>query len=124
MSREAFEALINEMWKGRLGDRDYSKQRSGNTYDAYGGNSWLNTGWLIWQAATEAAQKEWTPYKKGDDVAYDTNALVTYEFLPLGCNEYGVTEAWFRSEGWETIDDEIIDNVTAYRPLPAPFGGE
>ena len=77
-----------------------------------------------WQAATEAAQKEWTPYKKGDDVAYDTNALVTYEFLPLGCNEYGVTEAWFRSDGWETIDDEIIDNVTAYRPLPAPYGGE
>ena len=70
------------------------------------------------------SQQSWTPYKKGDDVAYDTNALVTYEFLPLGCNEYGVTEAWFRSEGWETIDDEIIDNVTAYRQLPAPYGGE
>ena len=77
--------------------------------------------WVVWNAGYEAAEPKWIPYKEGDDVAYDTNALVTYEFLPLGCNEYGVTEAWFRGGKWIDNGDEVFEHVTAYMPLPEPY---
>ena len=119
MSRKAFEALINEMWKGRLGDRDYSKQRSGNTYDAYGGNSWLNKGWLIWQAATEHTQ-QWTPYKEGD-VVEDGSYLVSVDGRDWVAIIYHDRGKWVGDNNLWWIDNS---HVTAYRPLPPAFNGD
>ena len=112
MSREAFE----QAWLARFPQLGkYLAMRDGEYFipDAVNAWRWFNSGY---QAA-----EQWTPYKEGDDVAYDTNALVTYEFLPLGCNEYGVTEAWFRGGKWIDNGDEVFEHVTAYMPLPEPY---
>ena len=91
--------------------------------------AYINDCWNLWQAATEAAEPKWIPYKEGD-VVEEGSYLVTALNHPnySAQSKYGASvlkasafnNIWFDDVGGNVI----IKFVTAYRPLPAPYGGD
>ena len=75
--------------------------------------------WACWQAAQQAAEPKWIPYKPGDEVEEGWYLVTIFYAL----TDSAVVVVDHRCKGcW---DIETYDyTVTAYRQLPTPFGGD
>lgn len=69
------------------------------------------------------AAQQWIPYKDGDVVERGHDYLITYRYGSM-LKESAVCQASFQKDEWFGALGEPYSNVTAYRSLPAPFGGE
>ena len=98
MSREAFEKWYEEEYGTEFG-RDF---RNDDVIE----KSFL--------AGYQAAKPKWIPYKEGDSVVGGWY-LVTHK-------NRAVTTRHRQYEKW--LYAPLSNPVIAYRPLPAPFGGE